>query len=513
MKRAPAARARRHVARLAVACAAMLGRPHGAHAAGPLGPDGAPIRTSRYGVDLTQTPILAGARVTGLAGAYVAIAEGTDGDIQNPATPAVRTPYSVDHFDYELGLGATLPATLTSTDFFNTGHGRTQLSDASQGGFVFLTPAANLAWGALGLGATAELQTYSLRRNTTGANGRRDELSARFAVIHLQAAYQFAERDLVVGGGARVLSLDVSNPAAPEGQTDLFSTTGAGVELGAVYMPAGEPFRIGAAFRSAVRTQPDAQSRLTPNAQGDRLIGDLSDPVNAFWLPDRVDMPWDLNVGLALSIGPRPFNPRWIDPRDRELEAERAIERRTAEREYRRERLLRRLAAEGHLDEASRAAEDALVDADQAVDELHVAEVARLHRLFLKHRAAALPRRYVLVSMSLLVTGKVEDAVGIESFLQRVVARSGTRIGYSPRLGIETEAIPHWLKLRAGTYGEPSRFPTSSNRLHATFGFDAKLFPWTVFGLFDEETEWRLSSSFDAAPRFFGWGVAIGVWH
>jgi hypothetical protein len=118
-----------------------------------------------------------------------------------------------------------------------------------------------------------------------------------------------------------------------------------------------------------------------------------------------------------------------------------------------------------------------------------------------------------LVSASLVVTGSLHDAVGVESFLQRAVGRSGEQIVYSPRLGVETELIPHRLKIRAGTYSEPTRFATSQNRLHGTIGFDLKLLPWTVFGLFEEDTEWRLSTSLDAAARYLGWGVSLGVWH
>src|SRR5205823_6291441 len=120
---------------------------------------------------------------------------------------------------------------------------------------------------------------------------------------------------------------------------------------------------------------------------------------------------------------------------------------------------------------------------------------------------------YVLISMSVLVTGQTADAVGVESFLQRVVARSGERLGFSPRLGVETEFVPKWVIGRIGTYGEPSRFVTSSNRLHGTLGFDVKLFPWTVFGLFEDGSEWRLSAAVDAAPRYLGWAVSVGVWH
>ena len=78
-----------------------------ASAAGPLGVNGDPITTSDYALDLFQGPLFAGSRVTGLAGAYVAIAEDVDGDLQNPAAPAVRPFFSYTNFDYWLGFGLT----------------------------------------------------------------------------------------------------------------------------------------------------------------------------------------------------------------------------------------------------------------------------------------------------------------------------------------------------------------------------------------------------------------------
>jgi len=487
--------------------------PGAANAAGALGPNGSAIRTSRYGVDLTQTPILAGARVTGLAGAYVAIAEGIDGDIQTPVAPAVRTLYSVDHFDFELGLGLTLPVAVTTTDFFNTGHQHTQLANSDQRGFLFVTPAINLAWGDFGVGLTLELQNYSLLRSGATATTRRDAFDAQFLVGHLQAANRFFGGQLVLGGGIRVLELDVNNPNAPSGESNLFTTVGLGVEAGALWAPTGEPFRLGAAFRSAVTTTPDPQSRILPNSEGDRIIGSASDPVNSFWLPDRIEQPWDLNVGMAVQIGPRPFNAPWTDPEDRIDVARRAIERRSAERRYQRALLSRRLAAEGALDAAAEGALDAERDNEEAVDELHVARIEHELRTRMKLAYARLPRPYALLSVSLVLTGALNDAVGIESFLQRVVARSGEKVVYSPRLGLETEVIPGWVKLRAGTYSEPTRFETSAPRLHGTVGFDAKVIPWSAFGLFDEDTEWRITTSLDAAARYLGWGVGVGVWH
>ena len=74
--------------------------------------------------------------------------------------------------------------------------------------------------------------------------------------------------------------------------------------------------------------------------------------------------------------------------------------------------------------------------------------------------------------------------------------------------------VPNWLRLRAGTYGEPTRFESrgAKSRLHGTLGFDQKLFPWTVFGIFDDGTEWKLSAALDGARHYLGWGVSVGLW-
>ena len=57
----------------ALALAVLFASRH-AHAGGPIGGNGQPITTSEYSLDLYQGPLFAGSRVTGLGGAYVAIA-------------------------------------------------------------------------------------------------------------------------------------------------------------------------------------------------------------------------------------------------------------------------------------------------------------------------------------------------------------------------------------------------------------------------------------------------------
>jgi hypothetical protein len=61
------------------------------------------------------------------------------------------------------------------------------------------------------------------------------------------------------------------------------------------------------------------------------------------------------------------------------------------------------------------------------------------------------------------------------------------------------------MKVRGGTYLEPSRFRRSFYRVHGTAGFDVRLFDiwrWSVRG----------TGTVDLAPRYFNWGIAFGLW-
>jgi hypothetical protein len=119
------------------------------------------------------------------------------------------------------------------------------------------------------------------------------------------------------------------------------------------------------------------------------------------------------------------------------------------------------------------------------------------------------------MSTSLSISGPVDQAVGVESFLQRLVDRSGHRTVVSPHIGVESEIISNWLKIRAGAYGEPSRFENarSAPRLHTTLGLEEKLFNWRVFGLYEDGTAWRIHGAVDLSERYFGLSGSVGVWH
>jgi hypothetical protein len=486
----------------ALVAAFMTYRP--AFAAGRIGLNGQRIETSQYSIDLHQGAVVSGNRVMGLGGAYVALAEDVDGDLQNPAAPALRPFYSVEYFDYWLGLGLTFPGRLSNSDFFNSGS--VTKFEGSTDDAVFFTPALNLQWGAFGVGLTAELQSYSLRNPAMPGSAQSASLEALLATYHLQFAYSFLDGQLATGIGLRYLALefDAATDDDDAAQT-LFDTSGAGIELGVVWRPNLRPYRLGLAFRTEINTEPAFSRSLLPSPEGDIL---LSGDEGTLYLPERVSLPWDLNLGGAVQFGKRPLNPV---SRTVPQVAERAaltFRLRQLERDDERER--RMAAAVSH---SEREAIERELAEEEARDSAQLAGDFKQARRSLAESSAMIERFYLLVTASLVISGAVEDAVGVESFLKQTVNRSGTQVVYSPRLGAESEVWEDRLKLRGGSYLEPSRFSTSHSRFHGTLGADIRLLRWSVFGLWPDDFTWQIGGSLDVARSYLSWGVSLAGWY
>jgi hypothetical protein len=471
--------------------------------------EGEPITSNDYAIDLYQGPVLSTSRVIGLGGAFVAIADGVEGSAINPAATAARTPYSYSHFDYDLGVGLTFPSAIANTDFWNSGR-HTQLPKSQSLGFLFLSLALDLQFGRWGFGLASDFQRYSLLRGADPSMiKQRDRLQAQIAIGHLQLAHSFADGQFLVGIGARTSGLSISNENDPNVTSQkLFSTVGTGFESGVIWQPTDWQIRIGGAYHGGFTTRASAESQT-------RLLYE-DDPINRLYLPNRVKLPWDVNIGFAAQLGPRPLNPHWIDPSIALEPMRRYLEWREHERDrHRQQAESTRLPLETEPQRSRRLRQlHAELDAEEALDDKERQRVEKELGRRLRQRYRDQARFYVLITTSLMISGSVANAVGIESMLDRAVQQSGTSASISPHIGIETEVLPHWLRLRGGSYLEPSRFASNpkGSRLHATFGFDEKVFPWDVFGTFPEGTEWRVSGSLDASRSYLGWGVAIGVW-
>lgn len=451
---------------------------HGeARAAGPLGPQGSRINTSQYNVDLYQGPVLATTRITGMGGAFTAVAEDTDAIPFNPAAASVRSPYSHNKTDYDITGGITLPSSVGRTDFDNNG-----TVGFTYKNFYWLTGGGILQFGHVGMGFIASFQNYELGvpgqavpLPGSASNEVVQKVAIRVVRFDPVASYGLFNDQLHIGGGLRAAGFfGVGRSGAPGADADnerlLLQSFALGVQAGALWQPPDLPLRIGVALRSpAWSVQADSDSgRVQKNADGDRVIGNI-------FLPDELSLPWEAEAGIAVQLWKRPLNIPWID--------EDQVPKPDTER-------WRLTTKNGEPEPEWRGA-----------------------RRLIKARYKAIPRQKVLLTASTVITGPTKNAVGLESMLSQTVDRSGQTTVVGVRGGVETEVIPWWLVLRAGSYLEPTRYKEGEARIHGTAGLDVRVLRWSVFDLFDEDTLFRLSLSGDLARDYFGWGIGAGFIH
>jgi len=104
-----------------------------------------------------------------------------------------------------------------------------------------------------------------------------------------------------------------------------------------------------------------------------------------------------------------------------------------------------------------------------------------------------------------LIQGGGEVALGSFTAVNRPLV--------SPRIGFEGEAVPRWLRVRAGSYLELPATEEADARVHGTGGVDVKLFRWDVFGLVRPFDYWQLSLAADGAKSYLNTSFSVGFWH
>jgi hypothetical protein len=417
-----------------------------------LGPNGAPIDTSDYTIDFYEGPILAGSRIIGLAGSFAPLAEGVVGYAVNPASVAMRVPWSHTWVDWELDGSLTLPSSITNTDFDNNG-----TAGFARNAAAFATLGAGMQLGAWGIGANFDLSSFQLAaRETSGAG-----LDVSLIRVNVVGGYAPFDGQLVFGLGIGVRAIDLSLASSDDGDASLASVDGIDVTLGAVWAPVSLPIRMGASVRLPIPNDDSgAPEGVTADANGNYVAA-------GYYLPRHVAAPLEINGAIALQLL-RPLNVRWQNP---------------------------------HVGLRPPATQKQLPSQPPA-SELE-APLPSAHELGGK----------LLVSAALKVTLATENGLGMESFLRQVVERSGQRASFSPRLGLESEPWPGWVIVRGGTYVEPTRFEASTARLHGTAGLDIHIpLLWNMFGLLDDDTTFRVGGAVDGAARYFGWTFSLGIW-
>jgi len=456
-----------------------------------------PLRNNDYSIDLYQGPILAPIRVTGISGAYAGYAEGIEGFVANAAAPAVREPFSINHFEMDVAGSLSIPIDVfENNDFDNSGD-----LDFDYSNFIYANAGGILQLGWFGTGGIGELQRYSI----TDFEGTSNQIT--IGRYHLLAAIRLLDGQLMVGGGARGLTVGID---APDANLTLF---GAGPELGFLVRPDWESYRFGATLRLPVIARDVSGADRQAGADGVKRVGGLV-------LPDDAVLPWELELGMAVQVGPRPLNPAWTDPTVQEDALREALEERRKQRARKNRQQLSR------VDDLE---ERAVRRGEQLRQEprLRTREEQELERDIERAEAGRRarydnwPRERILVTVDLLVSGATGDGVSLEQFLgqnqrsassRSVVGDAGAEINWSPRFGIETEPVPDLLATRFGSYYEPTRFSGPVGRQHFTFGADLRLFSTTFWGLVPKVT-YKMQASADIAPRYQSVSGGIGVWH
>ena len=118
--------------------------------------------------------------------------------------------------------------------------------------------------------------------------------------------------------------------------------------------------------------------------------------------------------------------------------------------------------------------------------------------------------RQLTVALELSLIGAVDNGYGMEAFAAKQLQVSGRNVSPTPRLGLESEVIRGWLRLRAGSYLEASRFPETTARLHGTAGFEVRVFAFRLGG---HERRVAISAASDLAARYKNLALAVGFWN
>ena len=455
--------------------------------------DGDPLGPTPRRLDVFLGPVQGSSRAVGVSGAFVSIAEGVEGLLWNPAAVANRYPYSLDWWDWDLDGGFLFPTNALGQDFDNDGETATSY-DGSQ---VALFGGA-LAFGYLGFGFEGSLQSYTV--DVELETGTR-KVAVNLTTLHGDAAFGLLHGQLIVGLGVRGVLFGIrqgNGSLLEEGDKieGLEDRSGLGLESGILVRPDGQPFRFAAVARTPVAD--DAADCSTPG------------PAQGPYVPCQVVLPWEAELGFSWMFGPRVYNPRWVNPRADKKRLQHELGERQRLRWQEQQQRLAETPPEQYTQQAAR------IDAEeQRTRQREERALAREVRRLQREREDSLqhaPRRYVLVSADLVLSGAVDDAIGIEAVVRQQEQASGEDLSFTPRLGVESEVWHDRLRLRGGSYLEPSRFRETGPRPHGTFGLDVRLFYTTLFDLLSRFGV-RASGMIDVAPRYLQFAVSLGVWH
>ncbi len=248
--------------------------------------NGPPIQDNNYNLDLRQGPIIGSARQVALGGAYIGVAEGITSLNSNPAGVAFRLERSTAAFDWDW---TTSLNDLKSTDFDNNGQ-----SPPEYKSHQIISLGLMGQYGPWGIGILSNGEILALE----GPNGRDDEYILSTTTLAL--GRQFLDRELTVGVGMRATMTKLREKRI---EGTLGKISGTAWEVGAVWNPERGPFRVGAAYASAI-----SSDQSIDTTSGDPVT------VNGLIIPQQVILPASFGVGVSYEVKSAPFwtNHKWL---------------------------------------------------------------------------------------------------------------------------------------------------------------------------------------------------------
>jgi len=234
------------------------------------------------GMDTYTGPVISPARILGLGGAYVAVAEGLAGALENPAAVAQRNRHLARGWDWDGLLTWYLPdpREVGSQDLGNDGR-----SDAGLSGIGNAQLGLSLQRGRFGVGLFGRGWTVAAPRGGLG------DVEIETSDASLALGWSALRDALVVGASWTGVSgvVAIVPPGAPPGaeRTVKVVYSGSTLRFGALLRPRGRPYRLGASFH------PAASAR----AKGDRSAVPVATPT-------RFVFPWVASLGASAWIGP-----------------------------------------------------------------------------------------------------------------------------------------------------------------------------------------------------------------
>lgn len=390
-------------------------------------------------------------RVFGIAGAFTGIAEGADGLMHNPAALSNRSPPFDHDFRFDVsGIFHMLPTSaLSSQDWDNDGRADQTVSNSGVFGTILAGFAVAASYKRVGLGLGFDAQGYNYRYFP--ATGPTD-LGVATGHVFGALSVSLFDDDLLLGAGVETSTLAVfsvesprrdlpSCPLRPEAD-DCYSYSGLGAFAGVLWRPNRANWRLGASFKPPTVARPD---RRVFGGQGPDEHG----PLSGLILPAGAYSPARLSVGFS-----------------------------------------KRFFSEEHIPYN-------LYAGDYELDEHGILKGSEVPPLA--------PSRDLMVTaeVTVIIPTLGADTVALNSFFQQHEAGNdavlvGDRVMFIPRVALEGEPVADWVRVRLGSYLEPSAFPGGPLRPHATLGLEVALFTlWQ---------RWCLGASVDFGVNPLGFG-------